>query len=479
MLDCSPNPPYLQETHMQRRIGILLFLLVTVTTIVVLQNFNSSASANSDSCAAQTYIVQEGDNLGKISWRFDLTLRQLLDANNLNNHRDYFVGQELQIPISNCQSAIVNNPPPVSACGERYMVKAGDNLGKISWRFGVSLQALISANNLANYTDYHINQQLIIPANNCGNSTEPAAFSITRRERFGVAGAATHAASARQAGLDFGSFMSWGLDDASTLLPNVQTDMRMIRLTTAGAKEGLAAVGAAVKAKSGATWIIGNEMDVIWQDNIEPARYATLYYDLYHYIKQIDPTAKVAIGAISTPTPLRRAYLDLVLEEYRTQYGVAMPIDVWTIHTYILREQRNSWGAEIPPGMDSIHDGTLYELDDHGNVQEMTRLIGEFRQWMVDNGYRNSPLVITEMGILMPADFGFPPEVVSQYMHDLLNYLLNTTNAQTGYPQDGNRLVQQWYWFSVSDETFAVSNLFDRASSKVTPVGWAYSYYLR
>ena len=92
---------------MQRRIGIFLFLLVTVTTIVVLQNFSSDVSANGGNCAAQTYVVQEGDNLGTISWRFDLMLRQLLDANHLDSHRDYFVGQELAFTSSSCVQLIV------------------------------------------------------------------------------------------------------------------------------------------------------------------------------------------------------------------------------------------------------------------------------------------------------------------------------------------------------------------------------------
>ena len=65
------------------------------------------------------------------------------------------------------------------------------------------------------------------------------------------------------------------------------------------------------------------------------------------------------------------------------------------------------------------------------------------------------------------------------FLHDLVGYLLNTKDATTGFPQDDNRLVQQWFWFSIWDETFAVSNLFDLETGTVTEVGRAYSSYLR
>ncbi|MGB1251835.1 MAG: LysM peptidoglycan-binding domain-containing protein [Candidatus Promineifilaceae bacterium] len=463
-----------------RRIGLLLFLVVTITTVIFLQNIVSDASANSGDCVNQTYVVQAGDNLGRIAWKHGVTLQQLLDANDLASHTDYHVGQTLVIPVGNCQSSTAPVSAAPSCDGQRYTVQAGDNLGRIAWQFNISLGALIEANNLAGYNDYYVGQELVIPVANCGtNETAPKPFSITYRERFGVAGAASHAAAARKAGLDFGSFISWNINDVTHVLPNVQTELHVIRLTQAGTVDTQAQILAAVQANKGETWIVGNEMDVIWQDNVTPERYATLYHNLYQAIKKQDPTANVAIGAIATPTPLRQAYLDLVLAAYQTQYGVSMPIDVWTIHTYILREERNSWGAEIPPGMPSINEGMLYEIDDHGDVQEMTRLIGDFRQWMANKGYQDVPLLITEMGILMPADFGFPPEVVSQYMHTLLSYLLNTKSAQTGYPQDGNRLVQQWFWFSISDEQFAVSNLYDLESGTVTAIGKVYTGYLR
>ena len=47
--------------------------------------------------------------------------------------------------------------------GQRYVVQKGDTLWRLSQRFGVSLDALIKANNLSNPNVLHIGQGLIIP----------------------------------------------------------------------------------------------------------------------------------------------------------------------------------------------------------------------------------------------------------------------------------------------------------------------------
>ena len=47
----------------------------------------------------------------------------------------------------------------------------------------------------------------------------------------------------------------------------------------------------------------------------------------------------MAIGGVSQVTPLRLDYLERVLAAYEKQYGQPMPVDVWNVHTFILREQ--------------------------------------------------------------------------------------------------------------------------------------------
>jgi len=47
--------------------------------------------------------------------------------------------------------------------GQRYIVQRGDTLWRLSQRFGVSMEALIRANNLSNPDALHVGQELIIP----------------------------------------------------------------------------------------------------------------------------------------------------------------------------------------------------------------------------------------------------------------------------------------------------------------------------
>ena len=49
---------------------------------------------------------------------------------------------------------------------------------------------------------------------------------------------------------------------------------------------------------------------------------------------------------------------------YRNTYGAPLPVDIFNVHAFILREEQDNWGVGIPPGMDGW-TGTLYELEDH------------------------------------------------------------------------------------------------------------------
>ena len=303
-------------------------------------------------------------------------------------------------------------------------------------------------------------------------------WPVTFRQRFGVAGTADDAQRARVAGLDFGSYISWGTVNPAALPTDTQA-FQMVRVGENGPLGGYDRVAAAIERTPGATWVIGNEPDVEIQDNLPPATYAVAYHDLYYFIKERDPGAKVAIAGVASPTPLRRFYLDIMLEYYEERYEEKMPIDVWTVHVYVLREQRDSWGIGIPTSMGGVDEGLLYEIEDHKRADIANQLITDFRWWMRERGYQNTPLIITEFGILLPADYGFEPDIVSDYMRSVINFYLNATGP-TGLPSDGNRLVQQWFWFSLFDATeeFTVSNLIDDAG-QLTPIGQTYADYLR
>lgn len=227
----------------------------------------------------------------------------------------------------------------------------------------------------------------------------------------------------------------------------------------------------------GHLWLIGNEPDVRWQDNTPPDVYAVAYHDLYTTIKTADPTAQVAIGGISQVTPLRLRYLDSILDHYRNQYGTMMPVDVWNMHAFILREEADSWGVDIPPGLEDVQQGILWEVADHDNLRLVENQVRLMRRWMAARGERQKPLIITEYGILMPPEYGFPPAKVEEFMVGSFDLFQTLQDPALGYSADENRLVQRWVWFSTRFHLYPTGDLF-AADARPTYLMAALSAYI-
>lgn len=222
-------------------------------------------------------------------------------------------------------------------------------------------------------------------------------------------------------------------------------------------------LAATVARLPGRTWLIGNEPDVKWQDNATPTEYAQAYQLAYTTIKGADPAAQVAIGGLSQITPLRLAYLDAVWAEYQRLYGVEMPVDVWTMHAFVLQERRDDWGVDIPPGMDPAVAAALgveWTLEQHDDLALVEGQIRHMRAWMADHGQQAKPLWITEYGVLMPGEYGFDLERVRRFMLGSFELFLWLQDPALGYGPDGGRLVQRWMWFSTGYPRYPMGDLF-------------------
>lgn len=257
-------------------------------------------------------------------------------------------------------------------------------------------------------------------------------------------------------------------------------------------------LGLLISRNPGSIWLVGNEVDVnnFVQGNTMPDVYARAYHEVYHFIKKADPTAKVAHASLSMMTPGRMQYLDIVWDTYRQLYGQDMPVDVWNMHLYILSERhpfndsgdgdgkvalgtdRNLaiWDAVADASKcpnpnqpdiaanDPRHD--VYCRSEHDSVRIFQEQLLNMRRWMKDHGQQNKPLIISEYGLLYPYvqdtptscfladEFGncFTPQRVSNYLRETMDVLETMTDPNLGYPQDGNRLVQQWLWYSIITE---------------------------
>ena len=250
----------------------------------------------------------------------------------------------------------------------------------------------------------------------------------------------------------------------------------------------------------GATWLIGNEPDSPWQNNLRPETYARAYHQLYYLLKQHDSSARVAAGNIVQPTPLRMQYLDRVLQAYRQTYNESLPADLWSIHSYILREidpadpeaapfgPLEVWGAYIPPGM-TVTRGVLYTYSQQYDLTIFRQRLLNFRTWMRDRGYQDTPLYITEYGTLFPyVPYITPPNYQDEYGSDMdearaaafmtgtFSVLRQLTDVNVGYAADGNHLVQRWLWYGVSDASYG-GLLFDPATHTRRPLGDVFAAY--
>ena len=271
--------------------------------------------------------------------------------------------------------------------------------------------------------------------------------------------------------LGAGWFLDWGTRDWGT--GKAPEYWQMVRITNGSPRPELDEIRKIARDHPGMVWVIGNEPDNTLQDNLAAEDYALVFHDVSVALKDEDPSAKIAMGAVTQPSPLRLEYLDRVLQQYQSRYGEKLPVDWWTVHAYVLREEVNSWGAGIPVGIEAT-SGLLIEPSQHGSLDLFYQGLVAFRDWMKERGYQSTPLAVTEFGILLPPSFGYSPEVVARYLEGTFQWLDAASDPLTGCPTDEYRLVQRWAWFSLADETFPVANLVDMSSGQLTPAGEAF-----
>lgn len=280
----------------------------------------------------------------------------------------------------------------------------------------------------------------------------------------------------------------WYLDyftDPVPSKPDGMTYAQMIRPPMLKQATFTATVESALANNPGALWIVGNEPDRDKQDGLTAEAYATFYHEVYTFLKTRDAGARVAIAGIVQPTPIRLRYLDLVLTEYKSRYGADMPIDVWTVHAFILREWTD-WGAWVPPGLEAyLSEARQYTEKDHDRLDIFKDNLMAFRAWMAARGYRDRPLIVTEYGILISAYSGFTHGRIRTFMRGAFDFFLNATDEATGYPADGNRLVQAWSWFSLNYPPYdpvtdfgSNGNLLEPDTGALLPLGKDFGDYI-
>jgi LysM repeat protein len=144
----------------------LLIVLVIVSLLLP-----AAAPAYADTI----YTVQPGDTLFRIAMRFGVTVQAIMTANNLTNPNLIFAGQRLTIPTGDGPAPTPSPTSPPAGTPTTYVVQRGDTLGRIATRFGVTVQAIMAANNLTNPNLIFAGQRLTIPTGGAPAPTPTAA----------------------------------------------------------------------------------------------------------------------------------------------------------------------------------------------------------------------------------------------------------------------------------------------------------------
>lgn len=116
------------------------------------------------------YVVQRGDNLFRISLRYNTTVHEIAAISGITNINLIVVGQRINIPNCGTPPGVTPGatytfaPPPPAGCAQYYRVRQNDTLFRISVTYSTTVAALSTANpQISNVNLIFIDQEICIP----------------------------------------------------------------------------------------------------------------------------------------------------------------------------------------------------------------------------------------------------------------------------------------------------------------------------
>ena len=146
------------------------------------------------------YTIKRGDTISGIASRYGLTTASLLAINKLTRASIIYPGQVIKLsgssiaitPVS--QVDPVGDPPstpptsaPAPVIDNHYTIKSGDTVTSIAARFGVSIDAILTANGLTRTSIIYAGRTLVIPgvvAAQDGSSVTPLTSEMAANARI-------------------------------------------------------------------------------------------------------------------------------------------------------------------------------------------------------------------------------------------------------------------------------------------------------
>lgn len=181
-------------------------------------------------------------------------------------------------------------------------------------------------------------------------------------------------------------------------------------------------------------WMVGNEIGYYPQhDHRTPEQYAEDYHRCYTMLKKINPTYKLAVGAIILSNNIEYVtsqyvehkggyhYLKRVREAYKAKFGEEIPVDYYTATCHVVEDK-----------------STNYEVF----KEQVIRL----RKFLAEIDERDKPVIITEFGCSF---VGAEPEKIKLFMKETVEFLISSKDEKIGCTTDDNKLVQRFAWFTL------------------------------
>ncbi len=152
------------------------------------------AFADSAAAAGDTYVVRSGDSIYGIAYDQGVSVNQLMSANGLEITSVILPGQRLTIPGGVTPAPSATNSGGSSGGGTTtssngtYTIVAGDSLSRIASKHGVTLAALLTANDLQISSLILPGQRLTIPG---GGSSSGSTGNSSNNASSGSSGSAS------------------------------------------------------------------------------------------------------------------------------------------------------------------------------------------------------------------------------------------------------------------------------------------------
>lgn len=142
------------KASLRIKIGIVLVIMLAALVLPVAAHAQGGV-----------HVVRYGDTLYSIARRYGTSVEAIMQANGLSNRNFIWVGQRLAIPGGGSGST------SAGGSGAVHVVRRGETVSSIAWRYGTSVAAISSANGLRNPSLIYVGQRLVIPGASGGSSS--------------------------------------------------------------------------------------------------------------------------------------------------------------------------------------------------------------------------------------------------------------------------------------------------------------------